>query len=635
MSLSEIKNKLYKKKEDANLAQHDKSEFDARDESASPEKASFDVDDAWEEKKIFLDNKNKRIVKRGLIWLGVVLGIIGLLVAVYLIRKSSFNESRVDVSIEGHDEVKSGELAVYEINYTNDNWASLKNAVLRINYPDSFKPEVSPAYKQESPTVSVVDLGQIKGDSSGKIVFSGKAYSPKGTLIYIKVDLEYAPANFSSNFSVKKQMGVNVISTPIKFEVMAPLAMASGNAIDYQINYKNEGAEDFENIRVRADFPEGFIFSKSEPNASEGNNIWYVGRIAAGESGKIIVSGNIQGERDTYKNIEVHLGTINQGQFISYNDEKASTKIIASPLTIGQTINNSTNINVNAGDRLTFKIYYKNEGDLRLRNVIVKESLDSLVLDYSTLEMNGGSFNDSTKTIEWKASDHPALALVAPGQGGMIEFSVEVKRIIPVKTINDNNFMISGIARIDSPDIPTPIEMNKIVASNRIDAKLNSKILFGVLGHYTSSLIGNFGPIPPIVGQETSYTISLKAGNVSNDVVDAKTEIVLPTGVVMTGKIYPENASLEYNERINSITWNIGNMQVGEGIISPYREVAFQVKITPSPDQVDKTVDIVRSVIFSGKDLFTGQDLVLNAGGKSTMLLEDPTISGPGWKVAQ
>jgi len=177
--------------------------------------------------------------------------------------------------------------------------------------------------------------------------------------------------------------------------------------------------------------------------------------------------------------------------------------------------------------------------------------------------------------------------------------------------------------------------MNKIVASNRVDLKLNSKVILGVGGYYDSPLISNSGPIPPTVGKETTYTIHLRAGNVSNDVTNAKTEIILPTGVVMTGKVYPEGASLDYNERTNSIIWNIGNMGVGEGIISPYRDVAFQIKINPSPDQAGNVVDLVKSVIFSGKDLFTGQELTVNAGGKDTILPEDVSIPGNGWKVAQ
>lgn len=636
MSLSEIKNRLYKKDEKPHLAEYEKSEFDPESKTATPSNIGLNANDAWEEKKAFIGKEEKKAAKVGFIWLGVILGIIGIVVGVFQVRKSSFNESKIAVSISGPDEVRSGELATYEVSYVNDNWGSLENVVLRISHPESFNPEDSEAYKRESPTVSSVEIGDIKGHSSGKIIFSGKAYSPKGTLIYIKADMDYMPGNFNSKYSTSKQMGINVTSTPIRLEVMAPLAAASGNAIDYEIRYKNEGAEDFDDLRIRVDYPEGFAFSGSDPGISEGNNTWHIGTLKAGEAGKIIINGSIQGDKDTYKSVEAFLGSMSQGNLVVYDDEKASTKIIASPLSIWQIVNENPSLTVNPGDGLRFKIFYKNDGELRLQNVIIRENIDSLVLDYSTLKTDGGAFDDSSKTIEWKASDHPKLALVNPGDEGYVEFSIKVKDIIPVKTVDDNNFMISSVAKIDSPDIPTPINMNKIVLSNRKDMKLNTKLILGVQGLYKSPTIENFGPIPPKVGEETSYTIHLKAGNVSNKVTDAKVEIVLPTWVTMTGKKNPENADLDYNERTNSLVWRIGDMQVGEGIVSPYRELAFQIKIKPSPNQAGDVVQLVKSMILSGKDLFTGLDIVTNGGAKNTMLLEDAFIkSGGKWDVIE
>ena len=636
MSLSEIKNKLYQKELDENLILHGESEFDARNKDVNLNKAESLKADDWGEQASISAEKKKKAFKVGAIAVSVVVLISSLIVGLYQFRKASFNEDRVVVMVEGPKETRSGKLLTYDISYNNDNWASLNNAILRINHPEGFKPEESTVYREESPTVSLVDLGSVAGRGQGKISFSGRAYSPKGTLMYIKANLQYVPSNFNSHFASDGQIGLNVISTPMTLEVMAPQGMSSGDALDYQINYKNVGGEDFENIRVRVDFPEGFSFSKANPAVSEGNNIWYIGHLAAGESGKIVISGKMQGERDNVKKVVAYVGTINQGEFVSYNEEFASTKIVGSPLAISQTVNGLTNLSVNAGDTLRFEIKYKNQGDTALRNVNIKEFLSSPVLDYATLEINGGHFDGDNKIIEWKASDHPELANLAPGQEGMIGFVVKVNSVIPIQTVNDRNFVVSSVARIDSPDIPTPIEMNKIVAGNKIDMKLNSKLIMDAKIYYADSFIANSGPIPPTVGQETTYTIHLKAGNVSNDIVDAKIETSLPTGVVMTGKIYPDSLTgFEYNERTNSIVWNIGSMKPGEGILTPLREIAFQVKIKPSPDQFDKMINILQNGTFSAKDLFTQEKLITNFEGRNTMIQEDQTISTTGWKVVQ
>lgn len=633
MSLAEIKNKLYKKNLDKDLTRHDENEFDARVDSVRVEKIDRAPEDVWEDKQSGLTDERKAMLKKGGMALGVIVGIVILLISVYQVRKASFNEDRVLVAVDGPTEARSGKLLTYEISYNNNNWASINGVTLRIIHPESFKPEESTAYREESPTVSIVSLGDLKGHATGKIAFSGKEYSPKGTLMYIKADLSYTPSNFNSQFDSKGQLGVNIISTPITLEVMAPQNLSNGDSLDYQISYKNVGEEDFESLRIKVDYPEGFSFSKSNPEMSEGNNIWYVGHLSAGAEGKIVISGKLAGERDQIKNVKAYVGNINQGEFLSFNEESAATKIVSSPLAIFQTVNGLTDLKANAGDSLRFEINYKNNGDLGLRDVIVTENFNSEVLDYSTLDMEGGAYNAETKTIIWKSSDYPALANLGPGQGGTIKFSIKVKSVIPMENANSKNFVISSVAKIDSPDIPTPLQMNKIIAGNRIDIKLNSKLVLNVKGFYTDSLIPNSGPIPPRVGQTTSYTMHLNAMNISNDVTNAKVDVVLPTGIIFSGNIYPAGAKLTYNERANTITWDLGTMKAGDGILNPAREAVFQIKMTPAPNQAGESVDLLSSASFSATDMFTGENLAAQGEKKTTMLREDETVGTNGGKI--
>ncbi|MFH1182654.1 MAG: hypothetical protein V1690_00120, partial [Candidatus Moraniibacteriota bacterium] len=436
------------------------------------------------------------------------------------------------------------------------------------------------------------------------------------------------PSNLSSQFTAANQLGVNITSAPIALEVMAPQNISSGDEVNYLVTYKNTGEKDIENLKLRLIYPEGFTFSRSDPAALESNNVWYIGRLAPGQEGKIVANGKLEGERDDVRPVKAQVGTDSGSGFISFNEESADTKIYSSPLAIAQTVNGVTNLNANAGDSLRFEINYKNEGDIGLNDVIVKETLDSPVLDYSTLEKEGGVFDVKDKTITWKASDYKELRSLEPGQGGTIRFSIEVKDIIPVSGANDKNFVISSLAKIDSPDIVTLVSGNKIIAGNKIDVKLNSKLVLNVKGYYNDSAIGNSGPVPPKVGEETAYTLHWLATNVSNDIGETKVETVLPTTATFTGKTFPEDSRITYNERNNSLVWDIGKMEAGRGILSPPLEVSFQVKIKPSPDQIGREVNILGKSDFSAKDLFTGANLKSSADGKTTNLIEDSGLAG-------
>lgn len=633
MSLSDIKNKLYRKEIDKDLGKHDPSSFDIRTGGVSSSN-KFEMREDWEEVEPFMGKDQNKAVKWGALAIAALLGIVLLVAGALKFSQASFNENRVTVNIGGPAEGESGDLLEYAFSYKNDNRVSLKNAVLRIGFPESFEAETGADFKKDGDIGGVIEIGEIKAGASGQYILKGRAYNPKGTLIYIKADLAYAPSNFNSQFNSKFELGVRVTSTPIEFEVLAPRYIASGDAVDYLISYKNTGREDFNDLRVKMDYPESFTFGKSNPAVSEGNNIWYIGRLGAGESGKITVSGKLEGTRDEAKNAIAYIGAMERGDFFSYNEEKATTNIVASPLIIEHIVNGLKNLNVKSGDTLRFEIIYKNESDIGYRDAIVTEKIDSPVLDYSTLRLDQGAFNSDSKTITWKAVDFSNLRFLGPGQGGTIRFSVKVKDVIPVSNATDKNFVISALAKIDSPDIPTPIKINKIIAGNEIDMKLASKLVINTNGFYYDSVIPNSGPIPAQVGKETTYTMHWIVGNVSNDVTGARVETVLPTGVSMTGKIYPEDARLSYNERNNTIIWEIGNLSAGTGIISSPKEAAFQIKFIPSPEQGGASAgDILGASTFSAKDSFTGEDLSITSEKKTTILREDAKIDSSGYRI--
>jgi hypothetical protein len=268
-----------------------------------------------------------------------------------------------------------------------------------------------------------------------------------------------------------------------------------------------------------------------------------------------------------------------------------------------------------------------------VRDLIVTENLEGNALDYGTLDLGkSGSFDMQKKIITWKAADNSKLKILHPGEEGRLSFNIKVKDIIPVASASDKNFIISSFIKADSADIPTPLNENQTVSGNRLDIKLNSKVILESLGSYKNDFMENSGPMPPVVGQETTYSIRWRMTNVSNDLQSAKVEAVLPTNVSMTGKIFPENANIKFNERNNTVVWEIGDVPVGVGVLNAPWEVVFQIKLTPFPGQAGSSAELIGESIFTAKDLFSDQDLKVSVKGKTTTLPEDPTIQA-GYKV--
>lgn len=633
MPLGDIEEKLYKKDAPQDLSKHEASEYDPDSHKAGEGSTKATVEDLWSKKNKGLGLEEKKVIKKGVIALGIVLFLILALVIVYQVRRISFSETEAGVSISGPEQARSGKLLTYEFNYSNNNWVAIEDTVLKISYPDNFKPEDNPGFLEDSPTSGHFDLGSIKRKSEKKIVFNGRAYGPKGAFIHMKANLSYRPTGYTGRFESNNQLGINVISSPIVLEIQGPQNVSSGDEVNYLVSYRNDGAEDFSGLKIKIEYPQGFSFSASDPAVFENDNIWYVGNVSSGQEGKITVKGKLSGEKDEIKIAKIFIGTENSSGFESYNEESVQTKIVASPFAIWQTVNGNSDYTANVGDNLEFELVYRNNGDIGLRDVIVREKLEGDVLDYSTLKIEGGSFDLKEKTITWKASGIKNLTNLDPGQEGKIGFSIQVKKNIEIKSSNDKNFVISSVAKIDSPDIATPISMNKVISGNKIDIKLNSKLILDAKGYYTDPNIPNSGPIPPKVGEETTYVIHWFVSSVSNDLENAKVEASLSPGTQMTGAVFPDGVQINYNERTNLISWNIGNISAGTGVLSSPKEVSFQIKIKPSPDQVGQEVNLMSESKLTVKDSFTGEDLKKSADKKTTRLPEDSSVGSSNHKV--
>ncbi|MFH0969041.1 MAG: hypothetical protein V1804_00870 [Patescibacteria group bacterium] len=628
MSLDDLEKKLYDPDSGIEKRTHEESQFNPLSSSNSG-LDSLKEEKQWSEQENVPGIDKKKFIKIGAIALGSIILVAAFIVGFVKYRQSAFKQERVSIKIEGLAQVNGFEKTAYKIIFKNDNRASLDNAKILLNYSENFRPDESQNLKIDNPSNSRIILGTIKGNSEGEIDIAGSFLAAKDSTVYINSTLEYTPSSFSIAFQSKSQFGVNIESSPLFLEVEAPLEAVDGNKIDYVVNYRNTSGEYFDGVRLKVEYPEGFSFISSNPSPSEGNIIWYLGSIAPNQDGKIVITGMINGSEQEEKVIKAYLGYASgNGYFVVYNQKEKLTKISSSPLFILQQIDEKADSNVDAGELLRYSIEYKNNGSIAMQDVVITEEIDSRVLDFSKLESGKGSYDASKKIIIWKASDIPALSSLAPGQGGKISFSVPILGRIPVGNINDSNFTVISTAKIDSPSIANPIGSNKTIASSTLNLKLNSRAVLEVKGYYNDSGIPNSGPIPPKVGQETSYTIHWKIINVSNNLSDVKVVSSLPSGVKWNGKFLPNDESLSFNERTNQVEWAIGNMKNGVGILEPAKEVSFQISVVPQVNQVGEELVLVNPSILTAKDVFTGVDIKSEVGQKDNNISEDTGANG-------
>lgn len=531
------------------------------------------------------------------------------------IRAGLFSPENIVLNIVGGGSAGSAELVTFDFEYTNNNWMDLENVSVVFEYPESFRPEASSKLEiKKSRAEGKIDT--IKSKGHGTASLSGKFYGSKGDQAKIYATLRYSPSALSSTFEKRVEHTVGISSSTLFFEINAPLELASEQEAQYEVRYRNEGDTAFSNLKIKLEYPAGFVFTDADTPSSGDGTVWEVGTLASGQEGTLVVRGRLSGARDEQKTVHGDIGFFQgDGSFLSYGEGQRKTKVIASPFVIRQTVEGKTDVTTDPGKELRYALEYRNEGNVGIRDAIITVELDTPYLDFSTLQFEGGisgAYNQTRKAIFWKASDFPALNRVEPGQSGRVAFSIKSYDAPTKKVAGARNPVIVSVAKIDSPDIPAIVGVTKVVASNTLSVKLNSVVTSTLEVQYQDTVIPNSGPTPPVVGQETTYTLHLALDNTSNSLRDARMNILLPTGIRYTGNIVGVGEKTFFNERTNELVWDIG-------VFAPEtrREIVFQVGVTPSPGTRENDIMLVSQALFTGKDTFTETEIQVQEGKKT------------------
>ena len=542
------------------------------------------------------------------------IAVVALLVgSVVKIRSLMYDEGQISLVVNGPRQVASAESSEFTVVYRNRNWSAMKDVSLVVAYPDGFQPDEDPKIKVSGSQLEI-PLGTVNARTDGKATFSGKFYGSRGETLFLKMRLRYSPTGLSSQFEKEEQYGVSIASSVLAIDMLAPQQLSSEDVVEYAIDYVNQSDKSLSNIRVKVEYPEQFSFASAEPAPSEGNSVWYVGTLNSEQKGRIIIKGRLTGARDEVKKAKASIGYMGGGKFVTYGVSEQLTRIVIPPLSITQTINGKRDLSVNAGDILGFDISYRNESNIGLRDAIITMNLSSGVLDYRGLKQEKGSYDASSQTLVWKASDIPGLAHLNPGDSGTVSFSIPVLNPIP-ESVSGKNFSIQTIAKIDSPDIPTPIGSNKVIASNTMVTRVSSSVGIGLYLVQNDSVFMNKGPVPPIVGQETLYTVKIRLNNEYNDVTNAKLIVTLPSGSRYQKKFTPDTEAVEWNDRTNTLVWDLATYRAARG---ESRELRFQVAVTPDASLMNKDLQLINGLVFTGKDQFTKQDIRIEKGEQET-----------------
>jgi hypothetical protein len=195
-----------------------------------------------------------------------------------------------------------------------------------------------------------------------------------------------------------------------------------------------------------------------------------------------------------------------------------------------------------------------------------------------------------------------------PGTEGKIAYSFNILPFakFPLQP-NGKNQQLTATASVDSPDLPKPTGQTRQVISDRFFLPVTTGVLLGMDAFYDDGRLGitSTGPVPPRVGEQTTYTLRTRIGSSLNDIENTQIVIVLPDGVSYTNQFYKTAGDIDFNARTNTMTWTIPLLEGLVGRAVPSHELNMQVAITPGGNVRGQVVPFVKSIQVRGTDSFT------------------------------
>ena len=547
-----------------------------------------------------------------IVFMAIFLGIAGY----WYSSKNIYSKDILKLEILGPSEINLGDEIEYLIKYKNN------SDNIRLDNPKLFFEYPSYSILEEGEPV----LKEIGKDQLGEYIYPGeeKTIRLKCRLLgkeneakEAKARLSYQPKNLNAQYESETTLTTIIKNVPINFSFEdLPSTMKTGKDLNFTINYASYVNFPLFNLSIQAEYPDGFEFKKSEPKALEQEE-WNIGSLNRGNSGRIKISGVINGNLGEQKIFRANLGTWQNGEFILLKEIYKGIEIVEPDLRIVQQINGVSDYVANAGDLLHYDVSFQNLGQQALENLFMIVQLESQMFDLETIKAHSGDYTLGDNSIIFDSKKNSDLKFLDAQKEGSVEFWVELKK----------EFTPSDIEKEKNQTI-----INKIILSQareEFETKINSRLELVQKGFFFDETFGNTGPLPPQVGQRTTYTINWQAKNYYNQVNGVKAKAILPQGVDFTGKIFPEdqNQKFTFDSQTREIIWDIGDMEVGKGILSPAPNVTFQIALTPNSSQRGSPALLIENAEISGDDQWTEKSLKIFASSTDTTLPDDPNMT--------
>lgn len=579
-------------------------------------------------------------------WLYVTSGLVvllGLAFGGYYIFNHSgggkFGEEAVALSLAGPASVPSGQTVEYTLTYANNQGVDLNQVEVNLRYPAGFTVQtVLP--QADKPDGTSVALGTIAAHQTGTVVIRGQLVGEVSDKKDFSALVTYQPTNFNAHFTKAATMSTDIVASVLNLEVSAPQQLPADQPLSLNITYHSSATSKLTGLLLKFTAPGGFQLDVPQLPAWNGTtDTWTLPDLDPKAQGQVALTGKFtDAAQSGPQNFLVAVGLVGPdgATFAAQEEKSVVVNLIKSHLTVQLTANDmSVQSTADLGQELDYQIDFANEGDIPFTNVTLVGQFDTTYLDWSSLkDPNNGTPDRAKGTITWGPNTLPLLQSLGSGNRGSLRFSFNLNASLPAGVTQGPSFTAQvtaqGQSQVGGANQPVSSQSNQLVT------KVNTQFTLEAEGrYYTNDLVKlGSGPLPPKVGQTTTYVIFWRLGNSFNEVDTVEVTTTLPQGVEWTGQTtVTAGQKVTYNPNTREVRWDLNRLPAGAGASFTKPEASFEVALTPQSSDVNKILVLTKTATATSHDTFSGADLIATAKLITTELDNDAAAQGKGTVV--
>lgn len=529
------------------------------------------------------------------------------------------------LAVKVPETLKSGESTIITIPYENPENIPIASLEINVNLPPGFQVTKSTPEPTDAAEM-IYKLGSVVPNGKGEIKIEGIWLTSTPSTSGVQAIASYKPANFDSDFSQIASATVKTTESVLVVKMEGPSVAQPGASITYSITVTNTGANTISDATLDLTIPTGFSISKSTPAFASGElPRWMLPDLKAAGETKVSVVGvyasDVNGDSTISAAVSLSsLATVSQpARPLTQAQTQIATAVSGGNIRLSLVANGLTgDVTVEPGKDLRLGFRLENTGTTPITDASV--TLDFQPEKGVPIVWSKASLDGGVLTKDGILFDAKKMGTINPNEKKTFNLSFPIKAELAAGDLQ----AFTAIARATTA--------GSTILSTPVNVKVNAAVAFFGAAHYYSTdgaAIGT-GPMPPVVGQETSYEVMWTITHGLHALEDLTVTAVLPTGITFGGNQASDAGAVTFDEKTRTVRWEITAIPVDSAALHG----KFYVIATPEAADVGKLKKLLGSSSLRVTDSETQARIDRDLDPMTTELPLDTFAAGKGIIVA-